>query len=96
MDYQDRITMNPLIRSGKPTIRGMRITVADVLGWLASGMTNDEILLDYPELTLDDIYTCLAYAADSQNRIVSLKAHETAARRERFAAHTKAGIIKLI
>jgi uncharacterized protein (DUF433 family) len=74
MDYQDRITMNPLIRSGKPTIRGMRITVADVLGWLASGMTNDEILLDYPELTLDDIYTSLAYAADSQNRIVSLKA----------------------
>lgn len=74
MDYQDRITMNPLIRSGKPTIRGMRITVADVLGWLASGMTNDEILLDYPELTPDDIYTCLAYAADSQNRIVSLKA----------------------
>lgn len=74
MDYQDRITMNQLIRSGKPTIRGMRITVADVLGWLASGMTNDEILLDYPELTLDDIYTCLAYAADSQNRIVSLKA----------------------
>jgi uncharacterized protein (DUF433 family) len=74
MDYQDRITMNPLIRSGKPTIRGMRITVADVLGWLASGMTNDEILLDYPELALDDIYTCLAYAADSQNRIVSLNA----------------------
>ena len=74
MDYQDRITMNPLIRSGKPTIRGMRITVADVLGWLASGMTNDEILLDYPELTLDDIYTSFACAADSQNRIVSLKA----------------------
>lgn len=74
MDYQDRITLNPLIRSGKPTIRGMRITVADVLSWLASGMTNDEILLDYPELTLDDIYTCLAYAADSQNRIVRLKA----------------------
>ena len=60
MDYQDRITLNPLIRSGKPTIRGMRITVADVLGWLAFGMTNDEILLDYPELTLDDIYACLA------------------------------------
>ena len=68
MDYQDRITMNPLIRSGKPTIRGMRITVADLLGWLASGMANDEILLDYPELTLDDIYTCLAYAADAVSR----------------------------
>ena len=74
MDYKDRITLNPLIRSGKPTIRGMRITVADVLGWLASGMTNDEILFDYPELTLEDIFACLGYAADSQNRIVSLRA----------------------
>lgn len=74
MDFQDRITVNPLIRSGKPTIRGMRLTVSDVLGWLASGMTHEEILLDYPELTEDDIYACLAYAAQSQNRIVSLKA----------------------
>lgn len=74
MDYKDRITLNPLIRSGKPTIRGMRITVADVLGWLASGMTNEEILFDYPELTLEDIFACLGYAADSQNRIVSLRA----------------------
>jgi uncharacterized protein (DUF433 family) len=74
MDFQDRITVNPLIRSGKPTIRGMRLTVSDVLGWLASGMTHEKILLDYPELTQDDIYACLAYAAQSQNRIVSLKA----------------------
>ena len=74
MDYKDRITLNPLIRSGKPTIRGMRITVADVLGWLASGMTNEEILFDYPELMLEDIFACLGYAADSQNRIVSLRA----------------------
>ncbi len=74
MDFQDRITVNPLIRSGKPTIRGMRLTVSDVLGWLASGMTHGEILSDYPELTEDDIYACLAYAAQSQNRIVSLKA----------------------
>ncbi len=74
MDVQDCITVNPLIRSGKPTIRGMRLTVSDVLGWLASGMTHEEILFDYPELTQDDIYACLAYAAQSQNRIVSLKA----------------------
>jgi uncharacterized protein (DUF433 family) len=74
MDFQDRITVNPLIRSGKTTIRGMRLTVSDVLGWLASGMTHEEISLDYPELTQDDIYACLAYAAQSQDRIVSLKA----------------------
>ena len=74
MDYKDRITLNPLIRSGKPTVRGMRIAVHDVLGMLAAGMTDDDILFDYPDLTLEDIFAWLGYAADSQNRIVSLRA----------------------
>jgi uncharacterized protein (DUF433 family) len=64
MNYQEIITIDPGKRGGKPTIRGMRITVADVLDWLAVGMTHDEIIRDYPELTEEDIRACLAYAAD--------------------------------
>lgn len=74
MDYKDHITIDPEIRSGKPTIRGMRIAVHDVLGMLAAGMTHAEILADHEELTESDIHACLAYAAESLNRIVSLKA----------------------
>ena len=66
MSYQDIITIEPGKRGGRPTIRRMRIAVADVLGWLAAGMTNEEILSDYPELTEDDIRACLAYAADRE------------------------------
>lgn len=73
MDYHDHITINPLIRFGKPTIRGMRIAVHDVLRLLAAGMTNEEILADYSELTLEDIHVCLAYAADSLKRVAVLK-----------------------
>ena len=60
MNYQDIITIEPGKRGGRPTIRGMRIAVADVLGWLAAGMSHQEILSDYPELTEDDIRACLA------------------------------------
>jgi uncharacterized protein (DUF433 family) len=67
--YSDIITINPDVRFGKPCIRGMRISVYDVLGWLASGMTNAEILLDFPELTQDDIRAALAWAADKEHRI---------------------------
>ena len=67
--YSDIITINPDVRFGKPCIRGMRISVYDVLGWLASGMTNAEILSDFPELTLDDIRAALAWAADKDHRI---------------------------
>jgi uncharacterized protein (DUF433 family) len=63
MSYQDIITLEPGKRSGKPCIRGMRITVYDVLSYLASGMTQDEILQDFPYLTATDILTCLSYAA---------------------------------
>jgi uncharacterized protein (DUF433 family) len=67
--YSEILTVDPNKRFGKPTIRGMRITVYDVLNWLASGMTNQEILHDYPELTQEDIFACLAYAADKEHRI---------------------------
>jgi len=67
--YSEYITINPQIRFGKPCIRGQRITVYDVLGWLASGMTTNEILHDYPELTEDDIKAVLAYAADREHKI---------------------------
>jgi uncharacterized protein (DUF433 family) len=66
MDYRDFITIEPGKRAGKPCIRGLRITVYDVLSYLASGMTEDEILTDFPYLTRDDIRACLAYAADRE------------------------------
>ncbi len=67
--YSEIITIDPQIRFGKPCIRGMRITVFDVLGWLASGMTTKEILEDYAELTEQDIIAVLAYAADREHKI---------------------------
>jgi uncharacterized protein (DUF433 family) len=67
--YRDIITQEPGKRGGRPGIRGMRIAVADILGWLAAGMTHDEIIADYPELTEADIRAALAYAADRERRI---------------------------
>ena len=64
MDYTGIITVEPGKRSGQPCIRGMRLAVRDVLEYLAGGMTVDEVLADFPELTRDDIRACLAYAAD--------------------------------
>jgi uncharacterized protein (DUF433 family) len=69
IDYKKIITIEPGKRGGKPCIRGMRITVNDILGWLASGMTNEEILADFDELTAEDIYAALSYAADRENKI---------------------------
>ncbi len=69
MNYNEIITIEPGKRGGKPCIRGMRITVYDVLGWLASGMTNKEILNDYPELTQEDIIACLSFASDRERKI---------------------------
>ncbi|HKH97331.1 MAG TPA: DUF433 domain-containing protein [Beijerinckiaceae bacterium] len=71
MDYHGIITMEPGKRGGRPCVRGMRIAVADVLGWLAGGMSHDEILSDYPELTEDDIRATLAYAADRERRVMA-------------------------
>lgn len=66
MNYRDIITVEPGKRGGKPCIRGMRITVSDVLEYLASGMTEQEILADFPYLTEKDIRACLSYAADRE------------------------------
>ncbi|MBM4382397.1 MAG: DUF433 domain-containing protein [Deltaproteobacteria bacterium] len=74
MDYSRIITIEPGKRGGKPCIRGMRITVYDVLDYLASGMTEAEILEDFPDLTADDIRACLAFAADRERRLVSISA----------------------
>ncbi len=68
--YQDIITLEPGKRSGKPTIRGMRITVYDVLSYLAAGMTHQEILADFPSLTEEDIRACLSYAADRERHML--------------------------
>ena len=72
MDYSKIITIDPGKRSGKPCIRGMRITVSDVLGYLAGGMTHEEILDDFPELTEEDIRACLAFAADRERRLLAI------------------------
>jgi uncharacterized protein (DUF433 family) len=69
VDYKQIITIEPGKRGGKPCIRNMRITVGDILGWLAAGMTIQEILADFDELTEIDIYAALSYAADRENRI---------------------------
>lgn len=74
MDYSKIITIEPGKRSGKPCIRGLRITVYDVLEYLASGMTPDEIVSDFPDLTLEDIRACLAFAADRERRLVGAPA----------------------
>jgi uncharacterized protein (DUF433 family) len=71
MSYQDVITIEPGKRGGRPCVRHMRITVADVLGWLAAGMSHDRIIAEFPELTEDDIRACLAYAADRERRLLT-------------------------
>jgi uncharacterized protein (DUF433 family) len=71
MRYQEIITIDPGKRGGRPCIRGMRITVSDVLGWLAAGMSHEQVLDDYPELTEHDILACLAYAADRERRLLT-------------------------
>jgi uncharacterized protein (DUF433 family) len=72
MDYRQFITLEPGKRGGKPCIRGMRITIYDVLGWLSIGMTPEQIVDEYPELTIDDIRAVLAYAADRDHHLVGL------------------------
>ena len=69
--YQHIITIEAGKRGGRPCIRGMRIAVADILGWLAAGMSHAQIISDYPELTEEDIRAALAYAADRERRVVT-------------------------
>ncbi len=69
MNYKKHITINPSVRFGKPTVKGTRITVYDVLGWLASGMTEKEIIHDFPQLKRTHILACLAFSADKERRV---------------------------
>jgi uncharacterized protein (DUF433 family) len=71
VDYTERITIDPDVRGGKPCIRGMRFTVYDILGYLASGMSKEEILADFPYLEAEDILASLAFAADIERRFVA-------------------------
>jgi len=72
MDWRSRITIEPGKREGKPCIRGLRITVSEILEYLASGMSEDDILRDFPDLTREDILACLAFAADRERKFVSI------------------------
>ena len=74
MDYRKFITIEPGKRGGKPCVRGLRITVSDVLEYLASGMSAGEILVDFPDLTMDDIHACLAFAADRERKLYQIPA----------------------
>jgi uncharacterized protein (DUF433 family) len=74
MDYSQTITIEPGKMGGKPCIRGLRITVYDVLDYLASEMSEEEILRDFPDLTHEDIRACLAFAADRERRLASIPA----------------------
>lgn len=74
MDLLQRIVVDPAVRFGKPCVRGTRIAVGDVLGYLAAGMTVERIVADLPELTADDIRACLAYAAERERRTLTIPA----------------------
>ncbi len=78
MNYRDIITIEPGKRSGKPCIRGTRMTVTDVLEYLAGGMGEEELLADFPDLTAEDIRACLAFAADRERQLATLPQYETA------------------
>lgn len=79
MDYRDIITIEPGKRSGKPCIRGMRITVQDILEYLAGGMSEEEILSDFPELTHEDIRACLTFAANRERQLAVPEQYEITA-----------------
>jgi len=74
MDYKGTITIEPGKRGGKPCVRGLRITVYDVLEYLAAGMTPEQIVADFPDLTVEDIRACLAFAADRERKLFKVPA----------------------
>ena len=74
MSLLERISFDPTIRFGKPCVRGTRIAVGDVLGYLAGGMSEDQLLTDFPQLTREDLRACLAYAAERERRTLSVPA----------------------
>ena len=76
MNYRDRIVINPSIRSGKPCIINTRIAVADIVDYLGGGMSIEEVLDDFPDLTLEDIQACFAFAADRDRRLTTIPHHQ--------------------
>jgi uncharacterized protein (DUF433 family) len=74
MDYRERIAIDPLVRSGKPCVRGTRIAVADVLDYLGGGMSVSDVLEDFPDLAVEDIQACLSFAADRERRMIIVPA----------------------
>ncbi|MEX2611254.1 MAG: DUF433 domain-containing protein [Gemmatimonadota bacterium] len=72
MDYRERIVLDPEVRFGKPTVRGTRISVGDVLSYLAGGMSEAAIIADFPQLSHEDVLACLAFAAERERRLASL------------------------
>lgn len=74
MNLLDRISIDPAVRFGKPGVRGTRITVGDILGYLAGGMSEHQILKEFPQLTRDDLRACLAYAAERERRTLGIPA----------------------
>jgi len=74
MNYKDYITIDPNKRGGKPSVRGLRITVYEVLEYLASDMSEDEILADFPDLTREDLKACIAFAADRERKLMTVPA----------------------
>jgi uncharacterized protein (DUF433 family) len=74
MRVLDRISIEPTVRFGKPCVRGTRITVGDILGYLAGGMSEEQLLADFPQLRREDIRACLAYAAERERRTLSIPA----------------------
>jgi uncharacterized protein (DUF433 family) len=74
MDYRQHITIDPLVRSGKPCVRGTRIAVADVLDYMGGGMSVTEVLEDFPDLAVEDIQACLSFAADRERRMMVVAA----------------------
>jgi len=74
MNLLDRISVDPAVRFGKPCVRGTRITVGDILGYLAAGTSEDQLLKEFPQLTSDDIRACLAYAAERERRTLGIPA----------------------
>jgi uncharacterized protein (DUF433 family) len=74
MPLLERITIDPAVRFGKPCVRGTRITVGDVLGYLAGGMSEEELIAQFPQVTRDDVRACLAYAAERERRTLGIPA----------------------
>lgn len=74
MDFLDRISIDPNVRFGKPCVRGTRVTIGEVLAYLAGGMSEAELLKSFPQLTHEDVLACLAYAAERERRTVSIPA----------------------